>query len=68
MSGFIAELRRRNVLRVATAYLVASWLILQFVDVVFPILGLDEALGRPILAFLLAGLPIALILSWAPTG
>ncbi len=64
MSGFIAELRRRNVLRVGTAYLVVGWLILQFVDVVFPILGLDEALGRPILAFLLAGLPIALIMSW----
>jgi TolB-like protein len=64
VSGFIAELRRRNVLRVATAYLVAGWLILQFIDVVFPILGLDEALGRPILALLLAGLPIALILSW----
>ncbi|RLA28303.1 MAG: hypothetical protein DRR11_16880 [Gammaproteobacteria bacterium] len=64
MSGFIAELRRRNVLRVGTAYLVAGWLILQFVDVVFPILGLDEALGRPILAVLLVGLPIALILAW----
>lgn len=64
MSGFIAELRRRNVLRVGTAYLVVGWLILQFVDVVFPILGLDEALGRPILVLLLTGLPIALILSW----
>jgi TolB-like protein/thioredoxin-like negative regulator of GroEL len=60
VSGFIAELRRRNVLRVGTAYLVVGWLILQFVDVVFPILGLDEALGRPILALLLVGLPIAL--------
>jgi len=64
VSGFIAELRRRNVLRVGTAYLVVGWLILQFVDVVFPILGLDEALGRPILAILLVGLPIALILAW----
>ena len=43
MSEFIAELKRRNVLRVGAAYLVASWLILQFVDVVFPMFGLDGA-------------------------
>jgi len=52
------------VVRVATAYAVTSWLILQSVDVVFPILGLDEALGRPILAVLLVGFPIALVLTW----
>ena len=55
MSSFVEELRRRHVVRVATAYAVTSWLILQSVDVVFPILGLDEALGRPILAVLLVG-------------
>ena len=65
MSKFIAELKRRNVLRVGAAYLVFGWLVLQFVDVVFPMFGLDEALGRPILALLLVGLPIALILTWA---
>ncbi len=64
MSGFIAELRRRNVLRVGAAYLVVSWLILQFIDVVFPMLDLDEALGRPVLILLLFGLPVALALAW----
>ncbi len=64
MSSFVEELRRRHVVRVATAYAVTSWLILQSVDVVFPILGLDEALGRPILAVLLVGFPIALVLTW----
>ena len=64
MSSFVEELRRRHVVRVATAYAVTSWLILQSVDVVFPILGLDEALGRPILAILLVGFPIALVLTW----
>jgi TolB-like protein/Tfp pilus assembly protein PilF len=72
VSNFIAELKRRNVLRVGAAYLVFGWLVLQFVDVVFPMFGLDEALGRPVLALLLVGLPIALILTWAfeitPTG
>jgi TolB-like protein/Tfp pilus assembly protein PilF len=64
MSGFITELRQRNVLRVGAAYLVVSWLILQFIDVVFPMLGLDEALGRPVLILLLLGLPVASILAW----
>jgi len=62
---FIAELKRRNVLRVGAAYLLASWLILQFVDVVFPMLGLDEALGRPILIVLAIGFPAVLIFAWA---
>jgi TolB-like protein/Tfp pilus assembly protein PilF len=65
LSDFIAELKRRNVLRVGAAYLVASWLVLQFVDVVFPMFGLDEALGRPILIVLLLGFPVALVLAWA---
>ncbi len=64
MTGFVAELRKRNVLRVGAAYLVVGWLVLQFVDVVFPMFGLDEALGRPILMIMLAGLPVTLILSW----
>ncbi len=65
MSSIIQELRRRNVLRVGAAYLVFSWLVLQFVDVVFPMLGLDdEVLGRPILILLVIGLPIALVLAW----
>jgi len=64
VTDFIAELRRRNVLRVGTAYMVIGWLVLQFIDVVFPILSLDDEMGRPILYLLLGGLPITLILAW----
>jgi TolB-like protein/Tfp pilus assembly protein PilF len=64
VNDFIRELRRRNVLRVGTAYMVVGWLVLQFIDVVFPILSLDDELGRPILYLLLAGLPVTLILAW----
>jgi len=64
LNDFVEELRRRHVIRVATAYAVTSWLILQAIDVVFPILGLDDALGRPILVLLLAGFPIALVTAW----
>ena len=55
MSTLITELKRRNVLRVAAAYLVASWLILQVVDVTFPMLGIDESLGVPLLVLLVLG-------------
>ncbi len=62
---FLDELRRRSVLRVGAAYLVVGWLILQFIDVVFPMLGLDESLGRPVLIVLLIGFPVALLLAWS---
>ena len=65
MSNLIDELKQRNVLRTGAAYLVVSWFILQFVEVVFPMLGLDdEVLGRNILILLAIGLPIVLLLSW----
>ena len=47
------ELKRRNVFRVAVAYLVISWLLLQVVDVVGPLLNLSDELGRYLL-FLMA--------------
>ena len=63
--GLYEELKRRNVLRVGAAYLVVGWLILQFIDVVFPILGVDEALGKPLLIILAIGLPVALAFAWS---
>jgi TolB-like protein/tetratricopeptide (TPR) repeat protein len=61
---FYEELKRRSVLRVATAYALSAWVALQGIDVVFPILGIDESLGRPILVILLIGFPVALLLAW----
>jgi hypothetical protein len=44
--GFFEELKRRNVLKVATAFAVASFVILQICDIVFPAIGLsDDAIG-----------------------
>jgi TolB-like protein len=64
-SGFITELRRRNVFRVAAAFLAAAWLVLQLVDVLNDILTLPEWFGRLVLIGLLVAFPIALILAWA---
>lgn len=58
------ELKRRNVLRVAIAYLAASWLIIQVVETLFPIFDLSDALVRLIVIFLTIGFPAVVIFSW----
>ncbi len=65
MGQFFEELKRRNVLRVAAAYVVASWLIIQVVETIFPAFGFGDAAIRIVTIVLAIGLIPALILSWA---
>lgn len=65
MGSIFNELKRRNVFRVGIAYLVVSWVILQFVDVVTPMLKIPEWAPTLVLVLLAVGFPIALIFSWA---
>ncbi len=65
MNNFFAELKRRNVVRVAIAYVVVSWVILQFVDVIADPMSLPDWFQKVTIVFLAIGLPIALLLSWA---
>src|SRR5210317_65258 len=65
MPGFIAELQRRNVAKVALVYIIAGWLTMQVVDVMFPALHLPEWLISAVAAFVLIGLPFAVIFAWA---
>ncbi len=65
MGQFFEELKRRNVLRVAAAYVVVSWLIIQVVETIFPVFGLGDAGIRFVIIVLAIGLIPALILSWA---
>lgn len=60
-----AELKRRNVFRVAIAYALVTWLLLQIVDVVAPLLSLPDWIARAIFLVLLIGFPIALLFAWA---
>jgi TolB-like protein len=62
--SFFNELKRRNVVRVGLAYAMISWLVLQVVDVVVPILELQPWVGKLVLLMLVAGLPVALISAW----
>jgi hypothetical protein len=64
MPGLFEELKRRNVFRVSAAYLLASWLLLQIVDVVGPLLRLPEVFARYLLFLLIVGLLPALALAW----
>ena len=62
---FFAELKRRNVYRVAIAYLVAAWLLLDITSTFAPIVGLPEWVPRVTLFFLVIGLVPTLVAAWA---
>ena len=65
MSRFFEELKRRNVVKVGIAYLVAAWLLLQITDVLVPVLTLPAWTARFIFLLLLVGFVPALIFAWA---
>jgi TolB-like protein len=62
--SFLNELKRRNVIRVATAYVVASWLIIQVVETIFPVYGLGDTAIRTVITLLAVGFIPTLIFSW----
>ena len=63
--SFLNELKRRNVLRVGTAYIVSSWLLIQVVETIFPAFGFGDAAVRIATIVLGIGLVPTLILAWA---
>ncbi|HKP04089.1 MAG TPA: tetratricopeptide repeat protein [Chthoniobacterales bacterium] len=65
MSGFFEEIKRRKVYRVAVAYAVVAWLVIQAASIVFPAWELPAWALRLTILLLLIGFPIALILAWA---
>ncbi|MGH8125131.1 MAG: hypothetical protein ACREPK_04715 [Rhodanobacteraceae bacterium] len=62
---FLEELKRRHVYRVAAAYVVVGWLLIQVVTQVFPIFHLPDRVDQVIVLLILIGFPIALVLAWA---
>ena len=63
--SIIEELKRRNVFRVAIAYAIIAWLILQVGDTLAPALRLPESINTALAFFLILGLPLAIFLAWA---
>jgi adenylate cyclase len=64
MSGFLAELKRRNVIRMAGLYLVGAWLLTQVSSTVLPMFEAPAWLPRSIVILLAVGFIPALIFSW----
>ena len=62
---FFAELKRRNVYRVAVAYAVVAWLLIQIATQLFPFFEIPNWAVRLVVLLLALGFPIALILAWA---
>jgi len=62
--SLFSELKRRNVLRVAIAYLAACWLLVQVIETLFPIFGFSDSVTRLVVIVLIIGFPFVLILSW----
>ncbi len=58
------ELKRRNVLRVGAAYVVAAWLLIQVAETLFPLFGYDETPARIVVIVLAIGFVPSLILAW----
>jgi TolB-like protein/tetratricopeptide (TPR) repeat protein len=63
--NFFAELKRRNVYKVAVAYIVAGWALSQGIAQVFPIFDIPNWVIRLIVLLIIIGLPIALVLAWS---
>lgn len=59
------ELRRRNVLRVAAAYIVAAWLLIQVAETIFPLFGFDDTPARLVVIALSILFVPAVIVAWA---
>jgi adenylate cyclase len=62
---FYEELKRRKVIKVAIAYLVVAWLLVEVASVIFPELLLPDWSVRLVIALLVLGFPVALLLAWA---
>ena len=62
---FLAELKRRNVYKVAVAYAIVAWLLIQVATQVFPFLEIPNWAIRLVIMLLALGFPVALILAWA---
>src|SRR5450432_2706837 len=63
--NFFGELKRRNVYKVAVAYLVVAWLFVQAASIFLPAFDAPPWVMKAVIIFLLLGFPVALVLAWA---
>jgi adenylate cyclase len=63
--GLFAELKRRNVYKVAVAYAVVAWLLIQIATQVFPFFEIPNWAVRLVVLAIVIGFPVALVIAWA---
>ncbi len=63
--SFFGELRRRNVFKVAVAYAIVGWLLIEVSTTVLPLFEAPDWIAQVFAFFVILGFPLALILSWA---
>jgi TolB-like protein/Tfp pilus assembly protein PilF len=63
--NFFSELKRRNVYKVAVAYAVVGWLVMQVAATIVPALHLPDSFTSAVVVVTLLGFPIALVIAWA---
>jgi hypothetical protein len=63
--NFFAELKRRNVYKVAVAYAIVGWLLIQVATQVFPFFEIPNWAVRLIVLAIVIGFPIGLVIAWA---
>lgn len=63
--SFWAELKRRNVFNVATAYVIVAWVAIQVASIVLPTFEAPAWIMRVLVFVLALGLPVAAVLAWA---
>src|SRR5256885_10196424 len=63
--NFFSELKRRNVYKVAVAYAVVGWLVIQVAATIVPALHLAEGITTGVVVLVLVGFPVALVIAWA---
>jgi hypothetical protein len=65
IDNFFAELKRRNVYKVAVAYVVVAWLLIQAASIFLPAFDAPSWVMKFLIVVIMLGFPIALVLSWA---
>src|ERR1700730_14642756 len=65
LSSFFAELKRRNVYKVAVAYAVIAWLLIQAASILFPTFEAPAWVMKVFVVIVAAGFVVALVIAWA---
>src|SRR4051795_5162770 len=65
IDNFLAELKRRDVYKVAVAYAVVAWLLIQAASILLPAFDAPQWVMKVFILVIIFGFPVALILSWA---